>query len=202
VRRAFHRPVLARLVLIFFLLILAFAGMESTFALWALQQFGWGPRQVGYVFAFVGVLSALLQGGLIGRLAKRFGEERLVLAGLALLGLGLLLMPFARALDWLGLALSALAIGLGLTQPCLTALVSRRAASEEQGEVLGVTQSAGSLSRVLGPMAAGWFFASFGRASPFWWEAALIAAALYLALPLLRGLEQAGLWRQNRGAAE
>ncbi|HEV2302247.1 MAG TPA: MFS transporter, partial [Stellaceae bacterium] len=158
-------------------------------------------RQVGYVFAYVGMLSAVLQGGLIGRLAQRFGEERLVLAGLALLGFGLLLMPFARGLDWLLLALAALAVGMGLTQPSLTALVSRRAGGEEQGEVLGVTQSVGSLSRVLGPMAAGWFFASLGRASPFWWEAALVAAALFLAWPLLRGLEQAGLWRQE-GPAE
>ena len=201
VRRALNRPVLARLVLIFFLLILGFAGMESTFALWALRQFGWGPRAVGGVFAFVGVLSAVLQGGLIGRLARRFGEERLVLGGLALLALGLVAMPFAGDLAALALALSALAIGLGLTQPSLTALVSRRAGAAEQGEVLGVTQSAGSLARVLGPTAAGWFFASFGRASPFWWEAALIVAALFLAWPLLRGLDEAGLWRQE-GPAE
>ena len=70
---------LSRLILIFFLVILAFAGMESTFALWAIAQFGWGPRQVGYVFSYVGVLSAILQGGLIGALTRRFGEERLLL---------------------------------------------------------------------------------------------------------------------------
>ena len=67
-RRVLRRPVLSRLILIFFLVILAFAGMESTFALWAMRQFGWGPRQVGYVFAYVGMLSAILQGGLIGPL--------------------------------------------------------------------------------------------------------------------------------------
>jgi MFS family permease len=201
VRRALNRPVLARLILIFLLLILAFAGMESIFALWALAQFGWGPLQVGYVFAYVGILSAVLQGGLIGRLAKRFGEERLVVAGLTLLGLGLLVMPFARTLAELGVALSVLAIGIGLTQPSLTALVSRRAGGEEQGEILGVTQSMGSLSRVLGPLAAGWFFGTFGRASPFWSEAALVAAALFFALPLLRGLDAAALWRQKAGPA-
>ena len=84
-----RRPILSRLILTFFLVILAFAGMESTFALWATEQFGWGPRQVGYVFAYVGVLSAILQGGLIGRLTRRFGEERLLLSGLALIGVGL-----------------------------------------------------------------------------------------------------------------
>ena len=110
-------------------------------------------------------------------------------------------MPFARTLAELGVALSVLAIGIGLTQPSLTALVSRRAGGEEQGEILGVTQSMGSLSRVLGPLAAGWFFGTFGRASPFWSEAALVAAALFFALPLLRGLDAAALWRQKAGPA-
>src|SRR5207249_1619953 len=105
---ALHRPVLARLILIFFLVILAFAGMESTFALWAIEEFGWGPRQTGFVFAYVGVLSAMLQGGLIGRLARRFGEERLLLGGLVLIGIGLVVLPLTRNLAALGLAVSGL----------------------------------------------------------------------------------------------
>jgi len=188
-----RRPVLSRLILIFFLVILAFAGMESTFALWAIEQFGWGPRQVGYVFAYVGVLSALLQGGLIGPLTRRFGEERLLLCGLALIGVGLLTMPTARNLAVLVLAMSALALGMGLTQPSLNSLISRRAGREEQGEVLGVSQSVGSLSRVLGPAAAGFFFGEFGRNAVFFWGAMLVAAALFVTLKLVRGLDAARL---------
>ena len=135
------RSALSRLILIFFLVILAFAGMESTFALWAVGQFGWGPRQVGYVFSYVGVLSAILQGGLIGRLTRLFGEERLLFCGLALIGVGLLTLPFARSLAVLAPAISALAVGMGLTQPSLNSLISRRAGRDEQGEVLGVSQS-------------------------------------------------------------
>src|SRR5207249_1352084 len=152
-----RRPVLSRLMMTFFLVILAFAAMESTFALWAMEQFGWGPGQVGYVFAFVGLLSAVLQGGLIGSLTRRFGEERLLLCGLALIAIGLLVLPAARTVAVLLLAVSALALGIGLTQPSLNSLISRRAGREEQGEVLGVSQSVGSLSRVLGPAAAGYF---------------------------------------------
>jgi MFS transporter, DHA1 family, tetracycline resistance protein len=181
------RPALSRLILIFFLVILAFAAMESTFALWAIGQFGWGPRQVGYIFSYVGILSAVLQGGLIGRLVPLFGEERLLLCGLALIGAGLLAMPFARDLAVLGAAVSALALGMGLTQPSITSLISRRAGREEQGEVLGVSQSVGSLSRVLGPAAAGFLFGQFGRNVAFFWGAALIAAALLAALKLVRG---------------
>ncbi|MGH7115020.1 MAG: MFS transporter, partial [Stellaceae bacterium] len=185
---ALRRPVLARLILVFFLVILAFAAMESTFALWAMAQFAWGPEQVGYVFAYVGVLSAILQGGLIGRLAHRYGEERLLLAGLVLLCLGLLVLPFARDLPVLGIAVSGLALGMGLTQPSMNSLISRRAGREEQGSVLGVTQSVGSLSRVVGPALAVVLFADLGRASPFWWGAGLIAVAFLLSFHLYRNL--------------
>ena len=184
---------LSRLILIFFLVILAFAAMESTFALWAMRQFRWGPEQVGYVFAFVGVLSAVLQGGLIGRLTQRFGEERLLLCGLVLIGLGLLVLPFAREVPLLGTAVSGLALGIGLTQPSLNSLISRRAGRDEQGEVLGVAQSVASLSRVLGPAMAGFLFAGLGRGSPFLFGVVLIALALLLALHLLRGLGAAPL---------
>jgi len=200
-----RRPILSRLILVFFLVILAFAGMESTFALWAIEQFGWGPRQVGYVFAYVGVLSAVLQGGLIGHLAGRFGEERLLLGGLTLIGLGLLVMTLAHNLAILVVAMSALALGMGLTQPSLNSLISRRAAGDEQGEVLGVSQSVGSLSRVLGPLAAGFCFAEFGRDAAFLWGAVLVAAALVLALKLPRlavaGPAEAGPLGRESGPA-
>lgn len=185
---ALRRSVLAQLILVFFLVILAFSGMESTFALWAMRQFHWGPEEVGYVFAYVGVLSAILQGGLLGRLATRFGEERLLLVGLALIGAGLVILPLPRGIPLLGLALSALALGMGLVQPSLNSLISRRAGREEQGEVLGVSQSVGSLARVIGPGVAGFLFAGLGRDSPFLLGAALIAAALILAAKLVRHL--------------
>ena len=189
------RPALSRLILIFFLVILAFAGMESTFALWAIGQFGWGPRQVGYVFSYVGILSAILQGGLIGWLTRLFGEERLLFCGLALIGAGLLTLPFARNLAVLAPGLTALAIGMGLTQPSLNSLISRRAGREEQGEVLGVSQSVGSLSRVLGPAAAGFFFGEFGRNAAFFWGAVLVVAALLVTLKLIRSPGVARLTR-------
>ncbi len=187
------RPALSPLIVIFFLVILAFAGMESTFALWAVGQFGWGPRQVGYVFSYVGMLSAILQGGLIGRLTQLFGEERLLFCGLALIGAGLLTLPFARSLAVLAPAISALALGMGLTQPSLNSLISRRAGRDEQGEVLGVSQSVGSLSRVLGPAAAGFFFGEFGRNAAFFWGAVLVVGALLVALRLIRAIGAAEL---------
>jgi DHA1 family tetracycline resistance protein-like MFS transporter len=179
-RNALNRPVLARLIAVFFLATLAFSGMETTFAWWAIAQFGWGPRSIGFVFFYVGVLSVLMQGVLIGSLTRRFGEERLMLGGLGAIALGLLVLPVARGLPTLIVALTALALGMGAMQPSLNSLISRRAGTGEQGEVMGVAQSVGSLSRVLGPIIAGLLFAEVGRGSPFLWGAALVGCALLI----------------------
>src|SRR5258706_6118194 len=95
---AFGRPALRQLLLLLFITLVAFAGMETTFALWAEGAFGWGPRQVGGIFFFVGIVLILVQGGLIGRLTKRFGEARLLLAGSLAITLGLVGLPLAHGL--------------------------------------------------------------------------------------------------------
>jgi DHA1 family tetracycline resistance protein-like MFS transporter len=179
-RDALARKTLARLLLIFFLAILAFGGMEATFALWAMAQFGWGPAQIGYIFTYVGVLSALMQGGLIGRLTARFGEEKLLIAGLSLIALGLVTITLAHSLPVLIVAVSCLALGMGAMQPSLNSLISRRAGAGEQGEVMGVAQSVASLSRVLGPLLAGALFAGLGRDAPFLAGMALVVVAAVL----------------------
>ena len=185
-RAALARPMLVRLLAVFFLAILAFSGMETTFAWWAIAQFGWGPRSIGFVFFYVGLLSALMQGVLIGPLTRRFGEERLMLGGLGAIALGLLVLPFAHGLPVLVVALSALAIGMGAMQPSLNSLISRRAGAGEQGEVMGVAQSVGSLSRVLGPIIAGSLFGAVGPGSPFFWGAALVGCALLVGWRVMR----------------
>jgi MFS transporter, DHA1 family, tetracycline resistance protein len=199
---ALRRPVLSRLIVIFFLVILAFAAMESIFALWALRRLDWGPEKVGYVFAYLGLLSAITQGGLIRPLNKRFGEERLLLCGLVLLVVGLVVVPFAHDLAVLALAFAALAVGLGLTQPALNSLISRRAGGGEQGAVLGVTQSLGSLARVLGPLAAGYLFADLGHASPFLGGAVAVAVAFFLALNLFGGFGAAPVVEPPLGSVQ
>ncbi|HVH79900.1 MAG TPA: MFS transporter [Stellaceae bacterium] len=176
-REALGRPALARLLAVFFLAILAFGGMEAVFALWAMAQYGWGPAQIGYLFTYIGVVSAVMQGGLIGKLTARFGEEKLLVAGLVLIALGLLAIPAAHDLPILIVAVTCLALGMGAMQPSLNSLISRRAGADEQGEVMGVAQSVASLSRVLGPLFAGALFAGFGRNSPFLVGMVLVIAA-------------------------
>jgi DHA1 family tetracycline resistance protein-like MFS transporter len=193
---------LARLLTIFFLTILAFAGMESTFALWAMAQFGWGPAQTGYLFTFVGVLSAVMQGGLIGRLNARFGEEKLLVAGLASIAAGLLILPLAQNLPVLLIATAGLALGMGAMQPSLNSLISRRAGVDEQGEVMGVAQSVGSLSRVLGPLLAGALFAGLGRGFPFYCGMVLVVGAALISWGLPPAEPRAGVSPAAAGLAK
>ena len=188
IRTALLRPGLGRLLLVFFLVILAFSGMETVFAWWAIGQFGWGPRPVGFVFFYVGLLSAAMQGGLIGPLTRLLGEERLLLGGLGAIALGLVLMPLAASVALLLVAVTALALGMGATQPSINSLISRRAGIDQQGEIMGVAQSAGSLARVVGPLVAGALFSGFGSNSPFLWGAALVVAALSIGWRLPRAV--------------
>jgi DHA1 family tetracycline resistance protein-like MFS transporter len=193
VAAALARPRLRLLILLYFVIIFAFSGMETTFAMWARRQFGWGPEPVGYLFCYVGILSAAMQGGLIGRLTKRFGEERIVVAGNSAIVAGLLAVPFATTVPLLCAATALLALGLGMTQPALNSLISRQAGPHELGEVMGVAQSTGSLARILGPAFAGLLFGALGRNAPYFAGAAVMAGAVLLAARLFRTAASAPL---------
>ena len=180
------RPVLRRLILLGFVTILAFAGMETTFALWANSAYGWGPEEVGLNMLFVGVILVLMQGGLIGPLTRRFGETRLLIAGTAMIASGLVLMPFALVIWRLLVVNLLLAAGMGLFSPAINSLVSRQAGADERGGVLGVFQSASSLSRIIGPAVAGPLFTACGRSAPFFAGAIGMALVVAMALRLPR----------------
>ncbi|HXQ52253.1 MAG TPA: MFS transporter [Stellaceae bacterium] len=188
-KSAFSRPVLGQLILLFFVTVAAFAGMETTFALWANGSFGWGPEQVGWVFFYVGLLLAALQGGAIGHLSRRFGEARLVTAGAAIIGIGLFSLALAGALWSVLVATGLLSIGMGLLNPSVTSLVSRVAGADERGGVMGVSQAAASLARIIGPAVAGAIFTLWGRTAPFYIGAILMALVVAMAFRLPRRTE-------------
>jgi DHA1 family tetracycline resistance protein-like MFS transporter len=152
---ALRQSRLAFVLGIYFLFITAFSIMTSSFGLFTLFRFGFDAHDTGWIFAFVGVVGAVVQGGLIGRLVKMFGEMPLVLAGAALFAASLVLIPLTGPQTGT-LALLALggvfAIGNGLATPSLNALASKSAGAGEQGGVLGVTQSVASLARAVGPL--------------------------------------------------
>jgi len=189
IRRAFERPRLRLLILLFFAITAAFSAMETTFAMWTERQFGWGPQQVSYIFVYIGLLAATIQGGLIHRLTRKYGEKRVLLAGTASIVLGLLMVPLSGTLPLLLIATGLLAIGMGLTQPSISSLISREAQAHEQGEVLGVAQSTGSFARICGPIAAGTLMGGLGRHAPYLAGAAVMAAVVVAVWRKLLGPE-------------
>jgi DHA1 family tetracycline resistance protein-like MFS transporter len=180
------KPALRHLILLLFATISAFAGMETTFALWANSAFGWGPYEVGLIFLYVGLVLVVVQGGLLGRLSHRFGEARLVVAGAALITLGLAGLPFAVSLPRLLVINTCLALGMGLLNPSITSLISRQADAGERGGVMGVSQAASSLARIIGPALAGPLFTLFGRNAPYYAGAVVMAAVVAMALRVPR----------------
>jgi DHA1 family tetracycline resistance protein-like MFS transporter len=142
-------------ICIYFLLTFAFVQLEVTFIYFLLDRFGFSQSKALMYLAFLGVVMAFVQGGLIGRLTKIFAEVRLVLTGTVLIVVGLATMVFSYQIPLLIAALICLAIGYSLANPCLTALVSKAAPANRQGSVLGIYQSSSSLARILAPLVAG-----------------------------------------------
>ncbi len=156
----FRRPELTAFLIQFSLFALSFSLFVSGFALFSERRFSfggqpYGPREVGYLFAYAGLLGMFIQGGLIGRLVKRFGEEKLSAVGFILAGMGYALLGFAHHLPMLILASTVASFGSSFLRPCLTSLVSRRAHRHEQGVVLGLTQSLNSLAQIAAPALSG-----------------------------------------------
>jgi len=170
------------------LTILAFcmAGLEATFALWTERQLHWGVREVSIFFLYIGSIMVLVQGGLVRPLAKRLGEGKLVVAGTLLMSIGYatVLFVFAPPLAFAGGAL--IAVGFGLANPSLTALISRNAPDEHQGAAMGASQSAQSLCRILGPVMAGAAFSGFGRDAPYLAGAIILFIGFLIAIRALK----------------
>jgi DHA1 family tetracycline resistance protein-like MFS transporter len=149
-----------------FLTTFGFVAMEATFALLAEQRFGLDAHDLGLSFAFAGVVMVVVQGGLVGRAALRFGERRVALSGALLMALGLVLLPFVGRLGLSLGALGVLSAGQGLAGPMLSTLISRLSADGEQGSTLGLGQAAAAAARAVGPLAAGAIY-DFAPWSPY-----------------------------------
>jgi len=183
----FERPVLAALLGQMLLLGFAFTTFTSGFALFAERTFSWNghpftPREIGYLFAYAGFLGIILQGGLIGRLVKQFGEPNLVAAGFVSMGLGYLLLGVIVDVAPLVVVATLVAFGQGVLRPALTSLITQNADRSEQGVVLGLSTSLMSVAQILAPPLGGWLIGS-GHLGAWAFVAAVAAALGLLAVP-------------------
>jgi len=194
-RDALLSPDIGSLVLSFFLASFAFSAFESQFIFLTNDRLGYGTAENAVLLTYIGVLIAVVQGGLVGPLTDRFGEYRLALVGAAVQALTLALVPFS--LSWpfvpalgpvesgavaLALVSTPLAFGNALTNVSLNALVSLNAGGDEQGGAFGLTQSAASLARTVGPAGAGLLYVAVAFWSPF-----VVAGALFVPILVLLG---------------
>lgn len=152
-------PRLRIITILYFLLIMAFSIMTYVYVLFTAFTFGYTTVENGYLFAFVGFVSIVMQGVVFGFAAKKFGESRLAIFGCFVLTASLFATPFSSpAFGGLAglLAVSFfLSAGNAFATPALSSLASKNAAEHEQGRALGVLQSGASLARAVGPMIGG-----------------------------------------------
>lgn len=166
--RLFERPVLRNLLAVTLIVVGAVSMLQGTFSLWSASRLGVSPRQLGFVFAFIGVLAVGVQAGLIGRLTRHFGAEALTRHGTLLLVVSLILIPFSPNV-WIALVPMGLyGVGSALFTPSISTLISQTAGPAERGAVLGLFQGVSSLGRVVGPVAASGISAVAGLRLPFW----------------------------------
>jgi len=173
-----RNPVLVQMLLIFFFSMMAFVMMEATFALFMKSTFGYEQLAVGLLFALAGITIAVVQGRLVGKWSKRFGEWPLVIAGPVLVASAMLLLVvvgYKPLIVFVVIALITNATGRSLQTPTLSALISHHSDPKQQGTVFGLFHMLGSLSRAIGPAVAGAVFTKH-HVAPFLMASAITAA--------------------------
>lgn len=186
--RGVMHPVVGLAIVLTFAVTFAFSLMETSFGLVA--QYAWqlDPQHVGRMLGLIGIVGIIIQGGLIGRIVKRFGEPVLVLVGMTCNATGMGMLAYSameqeHLIRWLGCLV--IAIGTSLTNPSLSALISRGVSADEQGAILGANQSLASLARALAPF-SGAGLVGYGVGSGFLAGAMALAGALPFAVPAVR----------------
>lgn len=183
---ALRSPVLVRVLLATLCYMAAFAGLESTFGLWSQHRFGWGPKEIGNIFLFIGVTAAIMQMVIMRPLVRRYGESRVLAGGLFLFGLSFVL----QAVNLWGFLITPIVmlgtLGQAVIFSSICAIISVSSPSDKTGAMLGLNMSAGAVSRIMGPLLAGFFFSALGVNAPLYLGAALTLPAALLALQVGR----------------
>jgi len=183
-KSALNNPAIGILFIIFFMITLSFANLESMFALFTEKKYGFDATANGYIFAVIGIISAITQGMLIGPLVNKFGEKRLITTSILLLGSGFILFPLANTIYSFLPVVALISFSIGVHNPSVITLISKNTPPEKQGGILGINQSLGSLARVLGPVWGGFFFDQVSIGFPFISAGILILLIFFISFRL------------------
>lgn len=175
-----HRPAVRRLMLVTLLMWLGFSVINGTFQLLAAHAYQMSERQVSYAYAVIGIVGAVIQGGLIRRLSASWGEQVCGLAGLVILIVAFLLLAATPPEPGFWLATTLLAMGSAVAVPCIAGLVSQAVDEAEQGAVLGLHQGVIGLGRAGGAAVGGALYALAGAPLVYGTAATVIVAGGWL----------------------
>ncbi len=184
-RTALQKPIIPRLLMVSLTYYIAFAAMESTFGFYIEKVFQLTERHNGYILFMVGIIIVIIQGGFVGRVAKRYGDRNVLTCGIAGVLIGLFLIGAAPSVLLMILSVVVMAAASGFVMPSMTSLLSQHSDKEIQGGILGLNQSMASMGRILGPLMGTFLFEHLFPPAPFWAGALFIMVALVLILPLI-----------------
>lgn len=160
-------PAVGLLILIFFIIIFSIANIYGTFALLGYKVYNFTDSQNGYLFGIIGIVGALIQGGLIKYLSFIFSDNTLVKLGVLFMMIGLGALPYGINFFGATIIVVILSIGTGILQPTILSMISKFSPDNEQGLILGINQSLSAFARVLGPLWGGFAFEFIGYEFPF-----------------------------------
>ena len=170
----------SRLILTYAFAIGAAQGVNPTLVLFLGARFGVTEHTIGWYFMYIGALSVLARTLLLGRAVDALGEARLSRVGIVLLAAGLAAIPATGSLIGLAAATALLPVGMALTFPCVTALLSKVVPKDERGMYMGLQQTFGGVARLVAPLAYGLAFDHLGQGAPFWLAGTIVFATLGL----------------------
>lgn len=173
------------LFLLNFIFIAAFSLMQVTVAVLWEKHYGLIESEIGFMFGFIGLSSAIVQGTLVGPLNSRFGEKTLLTAGFILMAIGMVSLPYFPSVWGELIPLAIIALANGMIGPSILSLLSGYAQPQEQGRILGLNQSLGSLGRVAGPVIGGPLYAWHYQA-PYIGSGLLLTFALIFTIDIYR----------------
>ncbi len=185
------RDGIGRFMLLTFVFVVAFSMMQVTAALFWVEEFGLSEKHVGYMFLYIGVMAAVIQGGLIGKFNLWFGEQKLLITGAVFMMFGLTLMPFAPKSHfyfWEFSCLGIISFGNAFLTPTISSLLSRISGVKEQGLIMGASASFGSLGRVFGPLLGGWLY-GFSFKGPYLVAGLLMGFCTFLSVKIVQNLK-------------
>jgi MFS transporter, DHA1 family, tetracycline resistance protein len=181
-------PGVGPLVLLGFLSVLGFACLEGTLALFLRRRMEWDARSAAFAFAGLGFLTAMVQGGLIRRLVPKFGEPRLIIAGIFSSALGFVCLALSANAFQLAGAMLLVALGQGMLGPSVSGLLSRMTPMSEQGAVFGTLSSAQTVARMISYSFANVLLGKVATSAPYWFGSLVYLTALVAAAWFLKGL--------------